>query len=209
MTSLLSRPTPPAVKRLAAMLGLEGPLRRAKLGLFAARSGGSLQVGFLVGRLPARRLRHLLYRRMGVQLAPTAIIHRGLELRNPPRISIGAGSVIGFDVILDGRRYITIGEHVNVSSEVAIWTLQHDYRDADFAEIGAPVVIGDRAWLSFRATVLPGVTIGEGAVVAAGAVVARDVPPYAVVAGVPARVVAERPRGLSYELDTALSPWFV
>lgn len=207
--SLLSRSTPPAVKRLAATLGLEAPLKRAKVGLAAGRLGGSLLYVFAVGWLPARRLRHRLYRRMGLQLHPTAVIHRGLEIRHPHRVSIGAGTVVGFDVILDGRRHITIGDHVNLSSEVAIWTLQHDYRDPDFAEVGAPVVVGDRAWLSFRATILPGVTIGEGAVVAAGAVVTRDVPPYTVVAGTPARVVAERPRDLTYEIGTAVSPWFV
>ena len=70
--------------------------------------------------------------------------------------------------------------------------------------------IGDRAWLSFRATILPGVSVGEGAVVAAGAVVTSDVPPYAIVAGVPARVVGERsPRELSYELGASAAPWFV
>ena len=56
--------------------------------------------------------------------------------------------------------------------------------------------IGDRAWLGSRALVLPGVTIGEGAVVAAGAVVTSDVPAYAVVGGVPARAIGARPREL-------------
>jgi maltose O-acetyltransferase len=72
------------------------------------------------------------------------------------------------------------------------------------------VVVGDHAWLSFRCTVLPGVTIGEGAVVAAGAVVTKDVPRYAIVAGIPARVIGERsPRGLDYDLTLANTPWFV
>jgi acetyltransferase-like isoleucine patch superfamily enzyme len=72
------------------------------------------------------------------------------------------------------------------------------------------VAIGDRAWLSFRCTVLPGVTIGEGAVVAAGAVVTNDVPSYAIVAGVPAHVTGERtPRDLTYELTGTITPWFV
>ena len=53
----------------------------------------------------------------------------------------------------------------------------------------APVVIGDRVWVGTRAIILKGVTIGDGAVVAAGAVVNKDVPPHAVVAGIPAKVV--------------------
>jgi maltose O-acetyltransferase len=71
----------------------------------------------------------------------------------------------------------------------------------DFAGRTAPVVIEDFAWLGSRAMVLPGVTVGKGAVVAAGAVVTRDVPPYAIVGGVPARVIGERERGLDYAFD--------
>jgi acetyltransferase-like isoleucine patch superfamily enzyme len=147
---------------------------------------------------------------MGVRLGRGALVHRGLELRAPTRVRIGAGSVIGFDAILDGRKGIEIGRQVNISSSVAIWTLQHDHRDPQFRARGGPVVIGDRAWLSFRCTVLPGVTIGEGAVVAAGAVVTKDVPRYAIVGGVPASVIGERsPRELTYDLTKAAVPWFV
>jgi maltose O-acetyltransferase len=73
----------------------------------------------------------------------------------------------------------------------------------DFAEVGAPVVIKDYAWVSSHSILLPGVTVGEGAVVAAGAVVARSVPAYTVVAGNPARQVRQRSQGLTYELGYA------
>ncbi len=61
-----------------------------------------------------------------------------------------------------------------------------------------PVVIGDHVWIGARALICPGVTIGEGAVVGAGAVVTRDVAPYAIVAGNPARVIGQRTRDLHY-----------
>ncbi len=209
MIALLLRPTPERVKRIVARFGLTRPLQAVKWGLRPGLVGASLQGALLVGRIPLRRVRHLAYRRLGMQLAPAAVVHRGLEIRVPGQVTIGEGSVIGFDVILDGRRGITIGRHVNLSSQVAIWTLQHDLRDPDFGVLGGPVRVGDRAWLSFRATILPGVTIGEGAVVAAGAVVAHDVAPYAVVAGIPARVIGQRPHELAYELNAVPSPWFV
>jgi maltose O-acetyltransferase len=73
----------------------------------------------------------------------------------------------------------------------------------DFAETGGPVVVGDRAYLASHTVVLPGVSIGEGAVTAAGSVVTRDVPPFTMVAGVPARHVRDRPRDLRYRLGYA------
>jgi acetyltransferase-like isoleucine patch superfamily enzyme len=162
----------------------------------------------LVAKVPSATLRHVAYRRMGLGLDPRAHISKGLELRGAPGATIGQGTIVGFDCILDGRGGLTIGEHVNLSSEAAIWTYQHDLRAPDFSVIGRPVAIGDRAWLSFRCTVLPGVTIGEGAVVAAGAVVTEDVAPWTVVAGIPARKVADRPRA-GYEFDVSFVPWIV
>lgn len=146
---------------------------------------------------------------MGV--APTAKLYRWREVRNGRNISIGDGSIIGMWVTLDGREGITIGKNVKFSSEVALWTLQHDYNSPTFATTGGPIVVGDRAWISFRATILPGVTIGEGAVVAANAVVTKDVEPYTVVGGIPARPRAKRTSDLSYEWLNARShaPWLI
>lgn len=210
MLTWLTRPTPRVIKRLAVAFGVERRLKQYKLALQAALAGASLQAMFFLRRVPVRKVRHAGYRAMGMRLAQTATVHRGVEFRSPRQIEIGEDSVIGFDVILDGRCGITIGRHVNISSHAAIWTMQHDLRDPNFGAHGRPVVIGDWVWLSFRSTVLPGVTVGEGAVVAAGAVVTRDVPSFAIVAGSPARVVGERsPRELNYTLKDDLAPWFV
>ena len=114
------------------------------------------------------------------------MIYSGCEIREPQGITIGEGTIIGDNAILDGRAGITIGRHVNFSSNVRIWTLQHDYRDPDFAcreEHYGPVRIEDRAWIGPHTIILHDVTIGEGAVVAAGAVVTKDVPPYTVWGG--------------------------
>ncbi len=135
---LLTRPTPVLVKRLATSAGVEEELKRVKEAGHAAREGALLQAGFWIGRLPARRLRHALYRRMGLELGARACVHRGLELRSAHRVRIGEGSVIGFDAILDGRAGIYIGRHVNLSSSVAIWTVQHDHRDPGFRVPAAP-----------------------------------------------------------------------
>jgi acetyltransferase-like isoleucine patch superfamily enzyme len=159
--------------------------------------------------LPSHHVRCLIYKTLGLQIGHRVRIHRGLELRAANQVVIGNRTIIGFDCILDGRGGLVLGDDVNLSSEVAIWTMQHDHRAADFASVAKPVRVGDRAWLSFRATVLPGITIGEGAVVAAGSIVTRDVPPYAIVAGVPAVQVGERIRDLTYELDAHKAPHFI
>lgn len=155
-----------------------------------------------VGHLPSARLRHAFYRRaLGVRIGPGARIMGRAEIR-PGELEIGPNTIVGHDAILDGRGGLRLGRAVNLSSEVAIWTYEHDLQDPDFGGGPGPVTVGDRAWLSFRATLLPGVTIGEGAVVAANATVTKDVPPYAVVAGTPATVVGERTRELRYELGS-------
>jgi len=113
-------------------------------------------------------------------------------------ISIGDNTVINRNCYLDGRTGIIIGNNVNVSFECCIITLQHAAKSLDFHCVGGMVRIEDHVWIGVRSIILPGVTIGEGAVVAAGAVVTTDVSPYTIVAGTPARNIGERPRGLTY-----------
>ncbi|MGO4784646.1 acyltransferase [Cryobacterium sp. W22_MBD10_FK3] len=96
---------------------------------------------------------------------------------------------------------IAIGNNVNIGGYVQIFTLEHDPQAEDFGVQGGPVSIGDMAYIATRAIILPGVTIGEGAVVAAGAVVTKDVPPYTIVGGVPARFIGDRTKKLEYVLD--------
>lgn len=87
-----------------------------------------------------------------------------------------------------------------MSSNVSIYTLQHDHRDPEFqcTNLNAKVTIGARSWIGSNVIVLPGVKVGEGAVCCAGCVVTKDVEPYAVVAGIPAKKVNERPKVLTY-----------
>lgn len=123
-----------------------------------------------------------------------------------PHIRIGNNCVINRKVHLDGRSGISIGNNVNISFEVCVLTLGHDHNSPKFDAVGAPVAVGDHVWIGARAMILPGVTLGEGAVVAAGAVVTKDVPPYTVVAGVPAKIIGHRNSNLDYK--TNFSPYF-
>jgi acetyltransferase-like isoleucine patch superfamily enzyme len=155
----------------------------------------------ITGHIPSHHIRNLIYRLFGMKVGKGSHIYGGAEIRSPYYITIGKGSSIGHHAILDGRGRLTIGNNVNLSTGVWIWTAQHDVNDLHFKSYSVPVIIGDFAWLSCRTTILPGVTIGEGAVVAAGAVVTKDVEPYTIVGGIPAQKIGERPHGLQYELS--------
>lgn len=185
------------------------PLRALRRRLEAPREGLSLLLSETIGRLPLRTLRTWLARHvLGLRLHRHATLYRWRDIRQPRGIEIGEGSVVGFWATLDGRRGITVGRNVNFSSEVALWTLQHDPADPKFGVRGGPIVIEDFAWVSFRATVLPNVRIGRGAVVAANSVVTADVEPLTIVGGVPARPIGRRSKDLDYKFDGG-GPWFV
>ncbi len=156
----------------------------------------------VVGRLPFNRLRLFLYRHLfGVKVAKGVRIEGACTIWGPKRVTIGPGTVINREVILDGRFPLTVGSHVSISIRSAILTLEHDLADQDFRAFGAPVQIGDYVFIGMGAIVLPGVTIGEGGAVAAGAVVTKDVAPFTIVGGAPARPIGSRPRKLSYSLS--------
>jgi acetyltransferase-like isoleucine patch superfamily enzyme len=170
----------------------------------------------VVAHVPSFTLRHLWYRRaLGIQLGQHASVHMGayVEFYGPSEIrrigvSIGRNSRIGRNCSIDARSPLTIGDNVSVSPEVIILAGTHDVNDPRFAPspVGPwAVAIGDYVWIGTRAMILPGVTVGRGAVVAAGSVVTKDVPPLTIVAGVPARPIGNRDSGATvYELDSTL-----
>lgn len=164
--------------------------------------GLQLFLAFVVGRVPSHRLRLWCYRGiLGIKIGNSSSFHWRAAFFSPQNLSIGTNSIIGNDAFLDARRGITIGNNVNIGGHVQIFTLEHDPQDSEFGIKGGPVVIGDRSYVATRATILPGVRIGEGAVVAAGAVVTKDVPEFTIVGGVPARTIGERSRELTYNLN--------
>ena len=113
-----------------------------------------------------------------------------------PDVSLGDRSGIGIDCEVYGP--VTIGKDVMMGPEVVIYTSGHKYDRLDIPMMDQgstekkQVTIGDDVWIGRRAIIMPGVTVGTGSIIGAGAVVTKDVPPYSVVAGVPAKVVKHR-----------------
>lgn len=142
--------------------------------------------------IPLHPLRRLFCKIFMKNFDSSSAIYRNVDIRAPYKISIGEYTNINKECVLDGRGGLIIGNNVDVAQQVNIWTEQHDYNSPTYESISAPVIIEDYVWLASRSTVLPGVTIGKGAVVASGAVVTKDVSPFAIVGGVPARVIGYR-----------------
>ncbi len=182
----------------------------------------------LTGYIPSHIVRSFLYRYVfRIKLGNDSSIHWRAQFNLPSGIEIGHNTIIGNDAFLDGRfkrewkkgenklvgylrdfiappaRPLRIGNNVSIAGEVRIYTMEHDIDSAMFEEVGAPVVIEDYVVVGTRVTILPGVTVGKGAVLASGAVVTKDVPPFTVVGGVPAKPIKQRNQDLRYTLKFA------
>lgn len=179
------------------------PLRRAYQGAVEIWADLRLYLLTMAGYIPSHRIRNGIYRWMGVKRGKTSSIHWRARFFCPEGLTIAEHTIIGNDAFFDARDTITIGENVNIAAEVRIYTREHDIDDPFFAECGGPVVIEDYVYIGTRVTILPGVRIGRGAVVASGAVVTKDVPPFMLVGGVPAKVIRERSHDLRYTLHYA------
>jgi acetyltransferase-like isoleucine patch superfamily enzyme len=181
-------------------------------------AGSVLAYGYnhWIWNFPSRRVRGSYLKGWLGKLGAKSGVQMGCRFLNGRKVFIGERNVINFGCLFDGRKFsIRTGSNVSIGPEATILTLGHDPRSATFADRGGNVVIGDCVWIGYRAVVLPGITIGEGAVIGAGAVVTKDVEPYVIVAGNPARKIGQRAveglesriehRGFDYELD--YRPW--
>ena len=156
----------------------------------------------VINKIPSRHLRKWIDQLLGVKIGKGSFLFRRTELLFPKGISIGDYSNIGWFTLLDGRGGINIGSNVTIASYSKLITGSHDINSKDFKAEFKPIIVGDYAWICTGATICPNVTIGDGAVIAAGAVVTKDVEPYTVVAGIPARKIGERSKELEYHTST-------
>jgi acetyltransferase-like isoleucine patch superfamily enzyme len=155
----------------------------------------------IVTYIPFHFIRLGYLRLFGASIGKDSAINRGSNVWSIPYLVIGSRVSIGFRCLLDARAGIAIGDDVVIASDTHIIAGGHDINHPNFVPAPNPpdpIVIDDHVWIGSRAMILPSL-LGRGAVVAAHAVVNKEVPPLAVVGGVPAKVVGQRnPDALQY-----------
>ncbi len=148
----------------------------------------------LISLFPSRSIRHWFYTKvMKFEIDSECSIFMHCRFDCAEGLTIGKHSTVNSNCRLDTRGGITIGANVSISSETIILTGDHDMNTIDFMGRNRPVIIKDYVWIGTRATILPGVTIGKGAIIGACTLVSKDIAPYSVVVGVPGKVVKMRP----------------
>lgn len=143
-------------------------------------------------------LRKYYLRLFGIRVGRGSCIHRRCRFFHIGNLSVGNNSTVNFGCFLDNRRGIEIGNNVGIAHNTKIYTLGHDINDPSFVTKGAKVRIEDDAFIFSNALIMPGITIGRGAVILSGAVVTKDVEPWSVVGGNPACKLRERARDINY-----------
>ena len=141
---------------------------------------------------PLRYVRNLILRCFGAQLPLNVSVFSTAKIFAPWNLKMGKHSCIGPNAYIYNKDMVIIGDNSVVSQGAFLCTAGHDITDSKHTLITAPIIIGDTAWVAADAFVNMGVTIGEGAVVGARAAVFKDVNPWTVVGGNPARFIKER-----------------
>ena len=146
----------------------------------------------LAGYFPYHFIRLFVYRFLGVKIGQGSTIHTHAIFYTLGNITIGRATLVGEKCTLDARGKITIGNHVDIAAEVMFYTSQHAINDPKFGAEYGEIRIEDYVFIGPRAIILPGVTIGKGAIIGAGAVVTKNVAPRDIVGGVPAKIIGKR-----------------
>lgn len=147
---------------------------------------------FLSSWLPGATLRRVLLRLFGASIGKGVVVKPGVKVKFPWRLDIGDHCWIGEDVWIDNLAPVRIGSNCCLSQGAYLCTGSHSWKAPTFDLIVRPILIGDGAWIAARASVGPGVTVGEGAILTLGSSATCDLKPWGIYQGNPARRIKER-----------------
>lgn len=160
-----------------------------------------ISAAFVSSWIPGSLHRRLILRVFGARIGKRVSIKPGVRIKFPWRLEVGDDSWLGEDVWIDNLAPVKIGANCCVSQESYICTGSHDWNATTFDLIVKPVRIEDYAWVAAQSTVSPGVTVGQGAVLALRSLATSDLAPWGIYQGVPARFVKERMVRLGHRLS--------
>ncbi len=147
-------------------------------------------------KLMTPRIRKLIYNSMGLDVSNNAHVSASCFMGNP-NVSIDENTFINYNCFFDSFSKITIGKDCLIAMEVMFCTSKHDtFEENGSVNIsrqttGKPINIEDNCWIGARSTILPGVTVHEGCIIAAGAVVNKDCEKFSLYAGIPAKKIKQ------------------
>lgn len=147
---------------------------------------------FRISPRPCFGWRRFLLRCFGAKIGGSVHIYPSATVYFPWNLKVGDESAIGEQVFIYNLGRVTLGSRVTISHRAHLCAGTHDHTKPDFPLVRPPIVIGSDAWICADAFVGPGVTVGEGAIVAARAVAMKDVKPRSIVVGNPARESKKR-----------------
>ena len=159
---------------------------------------GTVIYNFGFTHFPSHTVRQAVLKLWGAKIGKRVGIFRGTSVLGIHELTIGDNSTVGWRCLLDARGGLTIGSNVVIASDTQFITAHHVPNADDFRSVTEPITVEDFVWIASRSTVLDGVSIGRGAVVAAGSLVRTSVPPMTIVAGIPATALRERRSALTY-----------
>ncbi len=149
-------------------------------------------------------LRGLFYGIFLKKLGKHVFICKGVTIMSPQKVELGDNVYLGKNVTIAGQAGVTIGANSIINHNVNIISVNHVYQDSsktirEQGYYGGPISIGEDVWIATGAVITKNTKIGKGAVIGANAVVTKDVPPYALVGGVPAKLIGQRKANLKKE----------
>jgi putative colanic acid biosynthesis acetyltransferase WcaF len=142
--------------------------------------------------LPVSGFKVLILRCFGAHIGQQVRIKSGVRVKFPWRLSVGDFVWIGENAWLDNLAPIKIASHVCISQDVYLCTGNHDWSDLNFKLITASIAIEQSSWIAARASICPGVTVGQGAVLSLGSVATCSLEPMTIYAGNPAKPIKKR-----------------
>lgn len=159
-------------------------------------------INFTYRTIPFFALRHFFLRVLGASLGNNISIYRRIRFFNLRKnLKIGNNVTINQDCYLDDRNQILIGNNVNISHSVRIYTGGHNIHSKKMEFTSKPVCIEDNCWIFPNVLIMPGVVLEEGCVVLPGSVVTKPFNKFSIVGGNPAKLIAQRKNSVDYKIE--------